>query len=148
MFQVKDYAAELVEPNLAPLSAILQPEDELQFWSGLATSSSCPAPLQQRAAAISSALASLGIKLGALHKQVDMLPEEDMVDFIEDAHQSLEALWEIPLPAAPGVMAVQLVSAVTPVIEHLYEGLSLKSIQALDCMDHNSLLYFDYGCNT
>lgn len=116
LLQVKDYAAELVEPNLAPLSAILQPEDELQFWAGLAASSSCPAPLQQRAAAISSALASLGIKLRALHKQVDMLPEEDMVDFIEDSHQSLEALWEIPLPAAPGVMAVQLVSFITPVV--------------------------------
>lgn len=105
--QAKDYAAELVEPNLAPLSAILLPEDELQFWNSLAASSSCPAPLQQRAAAISAAMASIGVKLHALRKKADALPEEEMVDFIEDVQQSLEVLWGLSMPAAPGMMGLR-----------------------------------------
>ena len=100
--QTKDYAAELVEPNLAPLSAILQPEDEVQFWNNLAVSSSCPALLQQRAAAVTAAMASIGVKLHALRKRADALPEEELVDFIEHVHQSLEALWGLPTPDAPG----------------------------------------------
>ena len=48
MMQVKDYAAELVEPNLAPLSGILRPEDEVQFWTELAASSTCSQALQER----------------------------------------------------------------------------------------------------
>lgn len=101
--QAKDYAAELVEPNLAPLSAILQADDELQFWSNLAASSSCPVLLQQRAAAISAAMAPAVVKLRALQKIADVLPEEELVDFIEDIHQALEALWDLQTPAAPGV---------------------------------------------
>lgn len=104
--QAKDYAAELVEPDLAPLSAILCPEDELQFWSGLAASSSCPPILQQRAKAISTAMAPIAVKLRALQKKTDLLPEEALGDFIEDVHQSLEALWDLQMPAAPGASLV------------------------------------------
>ena len=94
-FQVKDYAAELVEPNHAPLSAILRPEDECQLWSDLAASSTCPTPLKQRAAAITSIFAAFSPKLAAIRKNTGTLPEEEILDLIDDLHQTLEALWEL-----------------------------------------------------
>ena len=103
--QVKDYAAELVEPNHAPLSAILRPEDECQLWADLAASSTCPKPLQQRAAAISGLLAVLSAKLAAVRKSTGALPEEALLDLIDEVHQTLEALWELEDSAAPGPVA-------------------------------------------
>ena len=100
--QIKDYAAELVEPNHAPLSAILRPEDEVQLWSGLAASSSCPSPLKQRAAAISAIFAPISPKLAALRKSTGGTPTEEVLDLIDELHQVLEALWELQDSAAPG----------------------------------------------
>ena len=99
--QVKDYAAELVEPNHAPLSAILRPEDEIQLWSDLAQSSTCPAALQLRAAEISRIFAPVIPKLQNLRKVSEALPEEAILDLIDDMQQSLEALWELEAEA-PG----------------------------------------------
>lgn len=93
--QVKDYAAELIEPNHAPLSAILQPEDECQLWSDLAASSTCPFPLKQRAAAIAGIFAAFSPKLAAIRKHTRNLPEEEILDLIDEVHQTLEALWEL-----------------------------------------------------
>lgn len=100
--QIKDYAAELVEPNHAPLSAILRPEDEIQLWSDLAASSTCPAPLKQRAAAISALLAPILPKLFALRKSTGEMPAEEVLDLIDELHQTLEALWELQDTAAAG----------------------------------------------
>ncbi|DBA90074.1 TPA: hypothetical protein ACH3X2_004335 [Trebouxia sp. C0005] len=103
--QVKDYAAELVEPNHAPLSAILRPEDEIQLWSDLAASSTCPAGLQQRAASITQKFAHVSSKLQQVRKASGALPEEDALDLIDELHQTLEALWELEAADAPGGFA-------------------------------------------
>ncbi|DBB02465.1 TPA: hypothetical protein ACH3X3_011460 [Trebouxia sp. C0006] len=100
--QVKDYAAELVEPNHAPLSAILRPEDEIQLWSDLAASSTCPAGLQQRAASISQKFAHVSPQMQQVRKAAGALPEEDALDLIDELHQTLEALWELEAADAPG----------------------------------------------
>ena len=100
--QIKDYAAELVEPNHAPLSAILRPEDEIQLWSDLAASSTCPVPLQQRAATLSALFAPISPKLAALRRNSGRLPTEDVLDLIDELHQTLEALWEVEDATAPG----------------------------------------------
>lgn len=100
--QIKDYAAELVEPNHAPLSAILRPDDEVQLWSGLAASSTCPAPLKQRAAAISAILVPISPKLVALRRNTEQIATEEVLDLIDELHQVLEALWELQDAAAPG----------------------------------------------
>ncbi|KAL3130926.1 hypothetical protein ABBQ38_000251 [Trebouxia sp. C0009 RCD-2024] len=103
--QIKDYAAELIEPNHAPLSAILRPDDEVQLWSGLAASSTCPAPLKQRAAAISAIFVPISPKLVALRKNTGEIPTEEVLDLIDELHQILEALWELQDAAAPGGFA-------------------------------------------
>ena len=102
--QVKDYAAELVEPNCAPLSGILQPEDEIRLWTDLAASHTCPRPLQDRAAAIASILAPVQPKLRKLQKTCKDLSEEEMIDLIDDLHHTLDALWELEAPTVPGVI--------------------------------------------
>lgn len=100
--QVKDYAAELVEPNHAPLSAILRPEDEIQLWSDLAASSTCPSGLQQRATSIARILAPISPKVQQLQRATGALPEEELLVLIDDVHQTLDALWELEASDAPG----------------------------------------------
>ena len=74
----------------------------MQLWSDLAASSTCPAPLKQRAAAISALLAPISSKLAALRKCPGGLPAEEVLDLIDEMHQTLEALWELEDAAAPG----------------------------------------------
>ncbi len=81
---------------------MLRPEDEIQLWSDLAVSSTCPAALQQRAAAISRIFAPVVPKLQKLRKSSVALPEEEVLDLVEDVHQVLEALWELEAPDASG----------------------------------------------
>lgn len=100
--QIKDYAAELVEPNHAPLSAMLRPEDEMQLWSDLAASSTCPDPQKRRAATISALFAPICPKLAALRTHNRELPTENVLDLIDELHQTLEALWDLEDATAPG----------------------------------------------
>ena len=101
--QVKDYAAELVEPHLAPLSGILRPEDEIRFWTELSTSNSCPQLLQKRAAAITSVFAPVQPKLQQVQRASKDMSEEKLLDIIDDMHDVLDALWELEAPDAPGM---------------------------------------------
>ena len=74
----------------------------MQLWSDLAASSTCPAPLQQRAATISALFAPVSPKLAALRKSSGGLPTEDVLDLIDELHQALEALWDVEDATAPG----------------------------------------------
>ena len=74
----------------------------MQLWSDLAASSTCPAPLQQRAAAISALFVPISPKLAALRKNSGGLPTEDVLDLIDELQQTLEALWDVEDATAPG----------------------------------------------
>lgn len=53
--------------------------------------------------AVSKAIAPVGIKLSALQTKADTLPEEELVDFVAEAHQRLEQLWDLQIASAPGI---------------------------------------------
>ena len=85
----------------------MRPEDEIQLWSDLAASSTCPAGLQQRAASIAQKFAHVSPKLQQVRKASGALPEEDTVDLINELHITLEALWELEAADAPGQWLVE-----------------------------------------
>lgn len=73
----------------------------MQLWSDLAASSTCPGPLKQRAAAISALFAPISPKLAALRTSSGVLPAEDVLDLIDELHQTFEVLWDLE-DATPG----------------------------------------------
>lgn len=81
---------------------MLRPEDEMQLWSDLAASSTCPDPLKRRAATISALFAPISPKLAALRTSNGGLPTENVLDLIDELHQTLEALWDLEDATAPG----------------------------------------------
>ena len=59
-------ADSMLDPNDAPLAAIMHPVDEVQLWVDLSASQSCPMLLQRRAQALSAILGPLLQKFGVL----------------------------------------------------------------------------------